>query len=121
MKIYKTFRFEAAHFLPHVPPGHKCARMHGHSYAVRVEIGGDPDPTSGMLVDFDLIKEMFVATVDRELDHQVLNDVAGLENPTVELLARWIFARLALIVPSYLQLAAVEVSETSSSGARVER
>lgn len=121
MLVFKEFRFEAAHWLPNVPPGHKCGKMHGHSYMVRVEIGGDVDASSGMLVDYDIIKAMFDTLVHSQLDHQVLNEVPGLENSTSENLARWIFTRLDLAVPAYLKLRAVEVRETATAGARAER
>lgn len=115
--VFKEFRFEAAHWLPHVPPGHKCARMHGHSYLVRVEITGELDG-SGMIIDYDIIKTVFNATVFDVLDHRVLNEVPGLENSTSEILAAWIFGALD---GHFDGLRAVEVRETHTAGARVER
>src|SRR3954464_13790341 len=88
-RLERSYRFEAAHFLPKVPPGHKCARMHGHSYAVDVVVEGEVDPERGWLIDFAEIDE-HAMPVMRELDHQVLNEVAGLGNPTSELLAVWL-------------------------------
>lgn len=119
--VFKEFRFEAAHFLVGVPPQHKCAGMHGHSYLVRLEIQGDVEPTSGMVFDYDMIRALFDQLVHDQLDHKVLNEVSGLENSTSENLARWIFTRIDLAVPPYLKLRAVEVRETHTAGARCER
>jgi len=109
-RLERSYRFEAAHFLPRVPPGHKCARMHGHSYAVDLVIEGDIDPERGWLMDFAEIDE-YAQPVIRRLDHQVLNEVEGLSNPTSELLAVWIWRQLAAL-PG---LAEVVVSETPTS------
>lgn len=116
MEIWKEITFEAAHRLPHVPEGHKCGRLHGHSYRVRITCGGEPDPRMGWIVDFDEIRRAFEPLRQR-LDHYYLNEIEGLENPTSELLARWIWARLKPTLPS---LARIEVMETCMSGARYE-
>ena len=92
MELYTDFRFEAAHRLPKVPEGHKCARLHGHSYRVRITIEGDVDPETGWIIDFDEIKKAFDPLLD-QLDHHYLNEVKGLENPTSETLCRWIWQR----------------------------
>lgn len=115
-EIWKEFTFEAAHRLPNVPPSHKCARLHGHSYRVRVTVRGELDPHLGWVVDFDTIREAF-EPVRLQLDHYYLNEIEGLENPTSELLARWIWARTKPRLP---QLARIEVMETCTSGARYE-
>ena len=112
MEIYKEFTFEAAHRLPNVPPGHKCARLHGHSFRVRVTVGGPVGGASGWVMDFAELKAAW-RPLHAVLDHHYLNDVPGLENPTSERLAEWVWARLAPTVPG---LAAVEVRETCSSG-----
>ena len=112
MELYKDFRFEAAHRLPNVPEGHKCARLHGHSFLVRLTISGDVDPQTGWLMDFDDIKNAFAPLLD-QLDHYYLNDVPGLENPTSEILAKWIWDRLK---PNLPELAAVEIRETCTVG-----
>ena len=112
MEIYKEFTFEAAHRLPNVPPGHKCARLHGHSFRVRVTVAGAVGDRSGWLLDFAELKAAW-RPLHAVLDHHYLNDVPGLENPTSERLAEWVWARLAATVPG---LAAVEVRETCSSG-----
>lgn len=113
MELFKEFTFEAAHRLPHVPVDHKCARLHGHSYVVRVHVRGDIDPASGMVMDFADIKAAVNPLVIDRLDHYYLNEVEGLENPTSENLARWVWQRLIAELP---QLSAVEVRETCTSG-----
>lgn len=114
--IWKDFRFEAAHQLPNVPPGHKCGRMHGHSYRVHVVLSGDPDPETGWIVDFDEIKAAWRKRVEH-VDHSTLNEIRGLENPTAENFARWIWHRLRRDLP---QLSRVEVWETETCGAAFE-
>ncbi|WP_409518056.1 6-carboxytetrahydropterin synthase QueD [Escherichia coli] len=84
--LFKDFTFEAAHRLPHVPEGHKCGRLHGHSFMVRLEITGEVDPHTGWIIDFAELKAAFKPTYER-LDHHYLNDIPGLENPTSEVLA----------------------------------
>ncbi|MEO3778253.1 6-carboxytetrahydropterin synthase QueD [Micromonospora sp. B11E3] len=111
MEIFREFTFEAAHRLPNVPEEHKCARLHGHSYRVTVHVSGDVDPHSGWVMDFGDLKKAVEPIRDR-LDHYYLNDVPGLENPTSEVLARWIWDRLADSLP----LSAVAVRETCTSG-----
>ncbi len=110
--VYKEFHFEAAHRLPHVPDGHKCARLHGHSFHVRLQVRGEVDPHSGWVMDFTDIKVAFKPVLE-QLDHYYLNDIPGLENPTSENLARWIWQQL---VPKLPTLCAVEVRETCTSG-----
>lgn len=109
-RITKTFRIEAAHFLPAAPEGHKCRRMHGHSFVVRIHVVGPLD-ASGWVVDFGVIARTFSPLHDA-LDHQLLNDVPGLENPTSELLAAWIYDRLCETLEG---LWGVEVEETCTS------
>ena len=111
MTVFREFGFEAAHRLPHVPEGHKCARLHGHSFRVEVHVSGPVDPDLGWVVDFARIKEAF-APVHDALDHRYLNEVEGLDNPTSEVLARWIWERLAGTLP----LSKVLVRETCTSG-----
>ena len=112
MEIYKDFSFEAAHRLPNVPEGHKCARLHGHSFRVRVTVRGVVDPGLGWVMDFAELKRAFAPVYDR-LDHRYLNEVEGLENPTSEVLARWLWRELRPALPG---IAAVEVRETCTSG-----
>jgi 6-pyruvoyltetrahydropterin/6-carboxytetrahydropterin synthase len=111
MEIFREFTFEAAHRLPHVPDGHKCSRLHGHSYRVEVHVTGPVAGDSGWVMDFQDIKDAF-APLHNLLDHRYLNEVAGLENPTSENLARWIWGRLAATLP----LSQVSVRETCTSG-----
>jgi len=115
-EIWKEATFEAAHRLPHVPEGHKCARLHGHSYRVRICARGVVDAHTGWVRDFADLTAAF-EPIRQRLDHYYLNEIPGLENPTSELLARWIFERLAKSLPD---LAAVEVMETCMSGCRYE-
>ena len=112
MEIFKEFQLESAHRLPKVPPGHKCARLHGHSFRVEVWVRGEVDPQLGWVQDFAELKEAF-RPLHEELDHNCLNEVPGLENPTSENLARWIWERL---LPSLPSLSRVVVRETCTSG-----
>jgi 6-pyruvoyltetrahydropterin/6-carboxytetrahydropterin synthase len=112
VEIFKEFTFEAAHRLPHVPDGHKCGRLHGHSYAVSVHIDGPVDPHSGWVRDFGDLSAV-VKPLVAELDHYYLNDIEGLDNPTSEVLARWIWERLCPQLPDLSQVA---VRETCTSG-----
>ncbi len=92
MEIYKEFGFESAHSLPNVPEGHKCARLHGHSFRVSVHVEGEIGDRSGWVCDFADITSV-CEPVREELDHRYLNDIQGLENPTSEVIARWIWGR----------------------------
>ncbi|MBM4108276.1 MAG: 6-carboxytetrahydropterin synthase QueD [Phycisphaerae bacterium] len=112
MEVFKEFRFEAAHRLSGVPEGHKCARLHGHSYRVRVYVEGPLDPRVGWVIDFADIKRAFKPLYDR-LDHCLLNELEGIGNPTAENLARWIWPRLKPALPG---LSRLEVRETPTSG-----
>ena len=111
MEISKTFRIEAAHRLPNVPAGHKCSRLHGHSFAIGVHVRGPLDPALGWVMDYADVKAAF-APLFEQLDHRYLNEVPGLENPTSEMLARWIWERLAPRLPL---LSKVVVHETCST------
>jgi 6-pyruvoyltetrahydropterin/6-carboxytetrahydropterin synthase len=112
VEIFKEFAFEAAHRLPHVPAGHKCSRLHGHSYRVAVHVDGPVDGHLGWVRDFDDLSCAMRPVLDR-LDHYYLNDIDGLDNPTSEVLARWIWDRLS---PSLPGLSEVVVRETCTSG-----
>lgn len=111
-EIYKDFHFEAAHRLPNVPSGHKCARLHGHSFHVRIHVCGETGVDTGWVLDFADIKTAF-APIHDLLDHHYLNEIAGLENPTSEHIARWIWERLTATLPL---LQAIEIRETCTSG-----
>ena len=112
MKIYKDITFEAAHMLPNVPDDHKCRRLHGHSFKVRITLDGPVDESIGWVEDFADIKKAF-DPIYKELDHNYLNDIDGLENPTSENLAKWIWNELIINLPS---LHSVVVKETCNSG-----
>jgi 6-pyruvoyltetrahydropterin/6-carboxytetrahydropterin synthase len=112
VQIFKEFSFEAAHRLPNVPAGHKCARIHGHSFRVEVHVRGDVGADSGWVMDFADIKAAFAPTFEL-LDHHYLNEIEGLSNPTSENLARWLWARLEPGLPG---LARIVVRETCTSG-----
>lgn len=112
MEIFKEFTFEAAHRLPNVPEGHKCRRLHGHSFRCEVHVSGPLEASLGWVCDFADIKSTF-EPLHRILDHNYLNEVEGLANPTSEVLARWIWKRLQ---PSLPGLSAIVVRETCTSG-----
>ncbi|HDZ74227.1 MAG TPA: 6-carboxytetrahydropterin synthase QueD [Aurantimonas coralicida] len=108
MKITQAFTFEAAHRLPHVPQTHRCHRMHGHSYRIELTLEGPVDPRTGFVVDFFDVEEAFTPLLER-LDHHTLNEVEGLENPTSENIAVWIYDRMKAALPV---TASVKVFET---------
>lgn len=112
MEIFKQFDFEAAHRLPNVPAGHKCARLHGHSFRVTVYVGGPVGDTTGWVMDFADIKAAAQPLID-QLDHRYLNEISGLENPTSENIARWLWQRLGPALP---QMTRIVVHETCTSG-----
>lgn len=112
MELFKVFQIEAAHFLPNVPEGHKCRRLHGHSFQIEVHVSGPVAEPAGWVMDFADIKAAF-EPLYRQLDHYCLNDIPGLENPTSENLARWIWLRLA---PDLPLLSKVVIRETCTSG-----
>src|SRR5437667_9111817 len=112
VELTREYTFEAAHRLPRVPDGHKCARLHGHSFRVEIGVAGEVDPATGWLIDFGEITAVVEPLLRGELDHRTLNDVAGLENPTSEALCGWLWSRLA---PRLTGLAAVTVHETCTA------
>ena len=116
MELFRIFQIEAAHRLPNVPKDHKCARLHGHSFRIEVHLSGEVDPDSGWVMDFADLKAAF-RPVHEQLDHRYLNDVPGLENPTSENLARWIWERLS---PDLPLLSRVVVQETCNCGCSYE-
>ncbi len=112
MELFKVFQIEAAHFLPNVPEGHKCKRLHGHSFRIEIHVTGPVGETTGWVMDFSDLKKAF-EPLYRQLDHHFLNEIPGLENPTSENLARWIWQRLKPTLPS---LSKVVIQETCTSG-----
>jgi len=113
MEIFKEFKFEAAHRLPHVPQGHKCGRLHGHSFRVEIHVSGAVDPQTGWLMDFADLKAAF-QPLFLLLDHNYLNEIPGLENPTSEVIAQWIWNRLQPALP---ELSRIVVRETCTTAA----
>ena len=107
MELRKTFHIEAAHRLPNVPPGHKCARLHGHSWRIEVAIEGPVGDQTGWVMDFADLKAAFQPVYER-IDHHYLNDIPGLENPTSERLALWIWNELKPRLPLLSELVVVE-------------
>ena len=112
MQLRRTFQFEAAHRLPRVVPSHKCARLHGHSYLAGIHVAGPVGNDTGWVQDFGDIKAAF-KPLEEQLDHHYLNEIPGLENPTSEVLAKWIWDRLMEALP---KLTEVRVRETCTSG-----
>jgi 6-pyruvoyltetrahydropterin/6-carboxytetrahydropterin synthase len=112
MEIFKDFSFEAAHRLPNLPAGHKCSRLHGHSFHVRIFVSGNIGEQSGWIIDFGDIKKIVNPLID-ELDHNYLNDINGLENPTCENIGCWLWQRLSRSLPG---LSKIMVQENTTSG-----
>ncbi len=108
VELVKEYRFEAAHRLPHVPEGHKCSRLHGHSFKFEIHIVGAVNPANGWLIDFGALDTHVMPIVNR-IDHYLLNEIEGLENPTSEVCAKWLFDRIKANVP---ELTAVTFYET---------
>ena len=111
IELIKGFDFEAAHWLPNVPEGHKCRRMHGHSFKGELAVRGEIDPRTGWLIDFAELKAAVDPLIKR-LDHYLLNDIEGLDNPTSERVAMWLWERLK---PQLPQLYRVTIEETCTS------
>ncbi len=111
VELRKSFQFEAAHLLPHLPEDHKCRRLHGHSFSVELVIAGECDPKLGWLMDYAEVSKAFKPLWE-QLDHRYLNEVEGLENPTSENIAKWIWDRLK---PKLPLLSQILVAETCNS------
>jgi 6-pyruvoyltetrahydropterin/6-carboxytetrahydropterin synthase len=110
VELIKEYRFEAAHRLPNVPAGHKCARLHGHSFKVELGLLGPVDERTGWFIDFGRIDDLFKPLWE-QLDHNYLNDLPGLENPTSENLARWVWDRLKPTLPELDQVILFETCD----------
>jgi 6-pyruvoyltetrahydropterin/6-carboxytetrahydropterin synthase len=111
VRLTHEFRFEAAHLLPRVPPGHKCARLHGHSFKVELAVEGPVNPDTGWFLDFGELFDAWQPLHER-LDHHYLNEVEGLENPTSEHLARWVWEAIKPAIPSLCQVTVHETCES---------
>ncbi len=107
MELRKSFQFEAAHLLPHLPKTHKCRRLHGHSFKVELVVAGECDPKLGWLMDYADIAAAFKPVLDR-LDHYYLNEVPGLENPTSENIAAWIWKKAKPKLPLLVEVVVAE-------------
>jgi len=116
VRLSRDFTFEAAHVLPNAPEGHKCRRLHGHSFRAKVVVEGEVDPQTGWFLDYGAIQAL-VEPLRAKLDHNYLNEIPGLENPTSEQLARWIWERLKPGLPS---LERVVIRETCESRCEYE-
>ncbi len=112
MIIFKQFTFDSAHFLPHVPDGHPCKQIHGHTYRLLIYFEGDIDKDLGWVTDFGEVKRI-VTPIVKSIDHTLLNNIAGLKNPTCELIAIWLWKKIKTELPL---LKKIELFETATSG-----
>ncbi len=112
MTIFRHFTFDSAHFLPNVPDGHKCKEIHGHTYKLTIYITGRVDENLGWVMDFARVKEIVNSILD-EVDHKLLNNIPGLQNPTCEILTIWLWNKIKAFIP---QLSKIELYETPNSG-----
>lgn len=112
MLVFKEFSFDAAHYLPNLPEGHKCRGLHGHTYRLKVSVTGEIDVANGWVIDFADLKKAVLAIIDM-VDHKLLNEIAGLENPTCEIVAVWLWNKLKPVIPG---LSSIELYETPTSG-----
>jgi 6-pyruvoyltetrahydropterin/6-carboxytetrahydropterin synthase len=112
MLIFKVFYFDSAHFLPNVPENHKCRQMHGHTYKLIVFIEGDNKNNLGWVMDFAELKNVINPIID-VIDHKVLNEITGLENPTCENIAKWLWVKIKVKIPA---LSKIELHETPTTG-----
>lgn len=110
VRLVHKFRFEAAHRLPRVPAGHKCARLHGHSFQIELAVEGPVNPETGWYIDFDELQKYW-NPLHEQLDHHYLNEVEGLENPTSENLAHWVWVRLWPSLPGLTQVTIFETCD----------
>ena len=111
VEIIKEYKFDAAHFLPRAPDGHKCRRMHGHTFRFKIHVKG-PVQKEGWVMDFGDISRVVKPIIEESLDHYTLNDIPGLENPTSEMLAIWLWEKIRTDLPL---LNKITVYETCTS------
>ncbi len=116
VRLVRKVGFEAAHRLPHVPEGHKCQRLHGHSFRVEIIVEGPVDQQTGWFIDYAVIDDAWAPLFDM-LDHNYLNEVEGLENPTSEVLCGWLWERLSASLPA---LSKIVVHETCNAACEYE-
>ena len=112
MEIFNIYHIEAARRLPNLPESHPCSRVHGHSFRIEIHVSGPVDPVTGWVIDFAELNAAF-APIKEQIDHRYLNDIAGLENPTSECLAQWLWQKLKPVLPG---LCRIVVQETQQSG-----
>ena len=112
MEIYKEFAFDSAHFLPHVPDTHTCKNIHGHTYHIRIYVKGEPDTQQGWILDYKELKDLVSPVIDK-LDHTLLNNIPGLDNPTAENITIWFWNQVKPLLPA---LCRVELKETATTG-----
>ena len=110
VRLVHEFRFEAAHLLPKVPPGHKCQRLHGHSFKIELAVSGPVNPATGWFIDFGEIYDVW-RPLWEQLDHNYLNEIPGLENPTSENLAKWIWDKMKPKLPPLSQVTVFETCD----------
>jgi 6-pyruvoyltetrahydropterin/6-carboxytetrahydropterin synthase len=113
-ELKQHFQIESARFLPNLPPEHPCSRMHGHSFKIILTLVGDLDPHIGWVIDYNDIQSIMLPLITK-IDHRVLNEVEGLENPTSELLAKWLFDRARIQIPSLRKVSVAETPMTECS------
>lgn len=113
-KLKQHFQIESARFLPHLPKSHPCSQMHGHSFKIILTLIGELDPKIGWVIDYNEIQDKMNPLL-KQIDHCVLNDVEGLENPTSELLAKWIYDRAVLALPMLVKVSVAETPTTECS------
>ena len=116
MQIFKQFTFDSAHFLPHVPDGHKCKEIHGHTYRLTVYVEGELEKDLEWVLDFAEMKNV-IDPIVKSIDHKLLNNISGLENPTCEIIAVWLWNKIKPEVPL---LTKIKLNETPTSGAVYE-
>lgn len=116
MIVFKQFSFDSAHFLPNVPDGRRCKEIHGHTYRMVVHLEGELDNKLGWVMDFSEMKKVIAPIVD-SIDHKLLNNTPGLENPTCEIITLWLWNKIKPAIPL---LKRIELHETPTSGAVYE-
>jgi 6-pyruvoyltetrahydropterin/6-carboxytetrahydropterin synthase len=116
MILFRQFSFDSAHFLPNVPDGHKCKEIHGHTYRMVMYLEDNLHTDKGWVMDFGEIKELVAPIID-SIDHKLLNNIEGLENPTCELITVWLWNKIKPLIPI---LKKIELHETPNSGAIYE-
>jgi 6-pyruvoyltetrahydropterin/6-carboxytetrahydropterin synthase len=108
-----TFQFEAAHLLPNLPPQHKCSRLHGHSFHGEIAVAGPLDPHLGWVMDFGDIHKSIQSFILENLDHRYLNEISGLENPTSENIAAWLWDKMQPHIPGLCEIVVGETCQTA--------